>query len=406
MNGTVNVAAGERLARLVAPFEPRLFFEHIWERRAAFLHAPGRSWDHLGVAVETVLRAVERAEVTARIVVTEDGDDRVSAARGAIALPLPEGSTLCVNNIERAFPEVDALCRDVLSGFGMASHALCNLYYSAEGHGFAGHFDTQAVFVVQLAGKKIWRYGSAPDVPWPPLGCADTPRAIAEFRAEHPDVPMVGPAYTEEGLLEPGDVLYLPAGTWHRARASEGTSLALAVTVLPANAWEIITRAIEPRLRGELAWRRDVGAPIDAPPDRLPATVEAHLMERVESLRAALASVTPADLHRVWRLHRGGASRARWEGDVIHEDDVLSHAGGLAPGYQRDGDSLRLLYTGCEVELDVAAEPFVRALVAHGRFRAGDAVHWAPDLMWDEVSELLRTLLREGVLSVAPRGAR
>lgn len=406
MIGTVNVAAGERLARLVAPFEPRLFFERIWEHRAALLRAPGRSWDHLGVTAETVLRAVERAEVTARIVVTEGGDDRVSPARGAIALPLPEGSTLCVNNIERAFPEVDALCHDVLSVFGLASHALCNLYYSAEGHGFAGHFDTQAVFVVQLAGKKIWRYGSAPDVSWPPLGCADTPLALGEFRAEHPDVPMAGPAYTEEALLEPGDVLYLPAGTWHRARASEGTSLALAVTVLPANAWEIITRAIEPHLRGELAWRRDVGAPIDVPPDRLPASVEAHLMERVESLRRVLASLTAADLHRVWRLHRGGTLRARWQGDVVHEDDVLTHAGGLAPGYQRDGESLRLLHTGCEVELDAAAEPFVRALVAHGRFRAEDSVRWDPDLTWDDVSELLATLLREGVLEAASHGAR
>lgn len=399
--GTVNVAAGERLARLVAPFTPRHFFERLWERRAAFLHAPERSWDHLGVTVDTVLRAIERAELTARIVVTEDGDDRVTPARGAIALPLPEGSTLCVNSVERAFPEVDALCRDVLSGFGLASHSLCNLYYSAEGHGFAGHFDTQAVFVVQLAGKKIWRYGSAPDVPWPPLGCTDTARAMSEFRAEHPDVAMAGPAYTEEAHLEPGDVLFLPAGTWHRARASEGTSLALALTVLPGNAWEIITRAIEPRLRGELAWRRDVGAPIDVPCDRLPAEVEAHLMERVESLRRALAEVTAADLHRVWRLHRGGALRARWDGDAVNEDDVLTHAGGVAPGYEREGGSLRLLHTGCEVELDAGAETFVRALIAHGRFRAGDAVRWDPELTWSEVGELLAALLREGVLSVS-----
>ncbi len=405
MIGRVNIASGERLARLVAPYAPRVFFEQVWGRRAALLRAPGRSWDHLGVTADTVLRGIERAELTARIAVTEDGDDRVSPARGAVALPLPEGSTLCVNGVERAFPEVDALCHDVLRGFGLASHAICNLYYSAEGHGFAGHFDTQAVFVVQLAGKKIWRYGGAPDVPWPPLGCADTERAIAEFRAEHPGVPMAGPAYTDEALLEPGDVLYLPAGTWHRARASEGTSLALAVTVLPANAWEIITGAIEPRLRRELAWRRDVGAPIDVPPDRLPPSVEEHLMERIESLRRALAELTPADLHRVWRLRRGGASRAQWDG-VVNGDDVLTHSGGLAPGYQRDGDSLTLLHAGCEVELDTAAEPFVQALIAHGCFRAGDAVRWDSDLTWDDVSELLATLLREGVLEAQPQGAR
>lgn len=398
----VNTGPGERLAKLVAPLSPRAFFEQVWERRSALLRAPGRSWDDLGVTLDAVRRAVDGAEVAARWVVTEGGDDLVTSARAPVALPATGESTLCVNNIERVFPEIEALCQDLLSGLGLASSALCNLYHSAEGHGFAGHFDTQAVFVVQIAGSKRWRFGLGPDVPWPPVGCAETERALAEFREENPSVPMAGPALSEEALLEPGDVLYLPAGTWHRARAAEGTSLALAVTVLPANAWEIITKAIEPHLRADLGWRRDVAAPLDVPADRLPEVVESHLLERVEALRRALAELTTADLHRVWRLHRGGALRRPWQGVTVDEDDVLVHAGGLAPGYLVQGESLRLLHAGCEVELDAGAEPFARALAAHGRFRAGEAAGWDPELAWEDVVDLLATLLREGLLELAP----
>jgi ribosomal protein L16 Arg81 hydroxylase len=401
MTAPVNAPPGAPLAKLVAPELPTAFRDRYWDRRSCHLRAPGRSWDDLGVTVEAVVAAVAARRAQARIVTTEGDDDVTTPVHGSVALPLPAGSTLCVNHVDRVFPGVAALCRAILNGFGLAGTAFSNLYYSAEGHGFTGHFDTQAVFVVQLAGAKIWRFGPAPDVVWPPVGCTETPAALADFRAEYPTVPLAGPGALTEVRLEPGDVLFLPAGTWHRARAAGGPSLALAVTVLPANAWELITRVLEPALRADPEWRRDVAAPPDGPVDGLSPEVERHLLDRLEALRRHLAEITPADLHRAWRLRRGSVERTRWEGDALDPEAVLGHASGLAPGYQRDGDALQLIHAGCVVELDAAAEPFVRALSQQGRFRAGDAAAWDPELEWDDVAALLETLLREGVLEIA-----
>jgi ribosomal protein L16 Arg81 hydroxylase len=401
MTPPVNARPGERLAKLVAPLQPAAFRQHVWEKRARLLRAPGRSWDDLGVTYASVAAAVAEGRAPARVVTTEGDDDVTTPVYGSVPLPLPDRSTLCVNHVQRAFPALDALCRDLQNGFGLVGVAFCNLYWSAAGHGFTGHFDTQAVFVVQLAGKKLWRFGPGPDVPWPPLGCSEAPAAMADFRAQYPTVPLAGPAELDEVLLEPGDVLFLPAGTWHRARAAGGECLALAVTLLPATAWDLITKIVEPHLRVDLGWRRDLDAPLDVPVDGLPAGVAAHLGERIEALRGLLAAITPADLHRAFRLERGNVERRRWEGDTLAPEAEICHAGGLAPGYQRDGDTIEVIHGGCVVALDAAAEPFVRALCLGGRFRASDAVAWDPELDWDEVADLLSTLLREGVLEIA-----
>lgn len=72
--------------------------------------------------------------------------------------------------------------------------------YAAPGGGVGPHFDSYDVFLVQGAGRRLWRLARARQfalVPEAPL------KLIDDFRAE------------EEFLLEPGDLLYLPPGWGH-----------------------------------------------------------------------------------------------------------------------------------------------------------------------------------------------
>ena len=83
--------------------------------------------------------------------------------------------------------------------------------YAAPGGGVGPHWDSYDVFLVQAAGRRVWRlcrprrFDSLADAPL---------RIIDGFRAE------------DEYLLEPGDLLYLPPGWGH-----EGTALDASVTL-------------------------------------------------------------------------------------------------------------------------------------------------------------------------------
>ena len=72
--------------------------------------------------------------------------------------------------------------------------------YAAPGGGVGPHFDSYDVFLIQGAGRRVWRLAR----PRPFALVPDAPLSlIDDFRAE------------EEYVLEPGDLLYLPPGWGH-----------------------------------------------------------------------------------------------------------------------------------------------------------------------------------------------
>jgi ribosomal protein L16 Arg81 hydroxylase len=79
------------------------------------------------------------------------------------------------------------------------------------------HMDGSHVFVLQVAGKKVWHVAN-PD---------ETTTGLPErYRTSDID-----PSRRIDFELEPGDVLYLPHGTPHYAMAKEGNSIHIAITV-------------------------------------------------------------------------------------------------------------------------------------------------------------------------------
>ena len=107
-----------------------------------------------------------------------------------------DGATVIVSGSDRLFPEVAALCRQASQRFAGACRA--NLYLSPPGHqGFAPHYDTHDVMVVQVAGSKTFRlYETNAALPFPD-------------DAFNPDGFEPG-ALTEEVLLTAGDTFYIP----------------------------------------------------------------------------------------------------------------------------------------------------------------------------------------------------
>lgn len=91
-----------------------------------------------------------------------------------------------------------------------------------DSRGFATHWDGHDVLVMQIHGRKYWRvYGITQPNPLRIGVGMDT--------APTTDKPT---APTWEGIIEEGDVLYLPRGCWHSAQGTDGPTLHLTVGII------------------------------------------------------------------------------------------------------------------------------------------------------------------------------
>ncbi|MFD9561478.1 JmjC domain-containing protein [Streptomyces sp. NPDC059994] len=120
---------------------------------------------------------------------------------------LREGASLVIDAIDEIHPAVGAAAAE-LEGW-LQTGVQTNLYASwTAKEGFGTHWDDHDVVVVQVDGAKRWRlFGQTRVAPM----YKDT---------EEPEEPPQDPV--AELVLRPGDILYLPRGTWHAVSASEG----------------------------------------------------------------------------------------------------------------------------------------------------------------------------------------
>lgn len=137
------------------------------------------------------------------------------------------GWTLLVQGVNLVDDAADALMRrfDFVS---LARLDDCMISYATDGGGVGPHVDSYDVFLLQLAGRRRWRWsdrsrGEPVLVDGIPL------RQLANFEPDHDEV------------LEPGDMLYLPPHCAH-----EGTAIGECTTAsigFRAPAWRELTQA-------------------------------------------------------------------------------------------------------------------------------------------------------------------
>lgn len=109
--------------------------------------------------------------------------------------------TLLVQAVDHHVPEVAAL----IAPFRFVPDWRIDdvmVSYASDGGGVGPHFDQYDVFLVQGLGRRRWRVGPRCDADTPLVPHEDL-RLIADFEA------------TEDWVLEPGDILYVPPGFAH-----------------------------------------------------------------------------------------------------------------------------------------------------------------------------------------------
>jgi hypothetical protein len=408
----------KELARVLAPISPDAFFRDHWDRRA--LHVPGPPDKFADVYDATTWTRFEGVE---------DLKAATTDARGVqVEIPaLPEqagalflrGFTICAN--VSAAPRVAPFLRAFRAELGLpGGPPFAKLYASNDGGGFAIHADKHHVFVLQVAGEKLWRFSREPAVAAPFDGLFMGPDGQPAWsngqngeRARHDDgapVAAPDPASLEEALLEPGHLLYLPPGTWHVARAV-GHSIAVSVSPERATVTDLVVAALREHLAERADWRRDLFAAPgeEPPPGGVPASISSVLGARLGELRDVLAGLDERRLHRLWSLGvaAGRASEPPDAGALepgeIRRSDVLARAGAepfhflVAPAPTGGGDRC-YFYRGGEWSLPLAARELLAGLATRDEFRAEDALGWDRRLKFQDVRDVLATLVAAGVL--------
>ncbi|MGH3647416.1 MAG: cupin domain-containing protein, partial [Micromonosporaceae bacterium] len=305
------------------------------------------------------------------------------------------GATLVLQGLHRLWPPLIEFARQLTGELG---HPVgVNAYLAPpDSRGFATHYDTHDVFVLQIAGTKRWRVH-------PPVLVDPLAGQPWEGRTEEVAATARGPA-TLDAVLEPGDALYLPRGWLHSAQARDALSLHLTVGVFTLTRYALVEALLglaaeQPQLR------RGLPLGIDASdPDQLGPELDETLHTVTEWLGSVDPSVVAERLRqRVWRASRPEPLAPLAQAEAAR---TLSHDTRLRA---RDPYRWRLEAGGADqavlevfdrtVRIPAYCEPAVRALLSGQVRRVGELPGLAPD---DQLVLARRLLLEAVVVPVDP----
>jgi hypothetical protein len=287
------------------------------------------------------------------------------------------GATVTWNSLHHLLPAVRRLLAVFTRAF--ASHGDAVAFLTPAGRtGYAPHHDPVDVYVIQVEGTKSWRLWDTPAVRGP---------GEATYTPE-----QLGPP-SQELVLAPGDVLYLPFHTPHAAAAGDAVSLHLSLTIQPRR-WRDLVRETVERLVADTAFD-------DVPylGSGRPETV-AELGNRLRLLADRLSSTAPEVEAR--RL-AAGAPSARREFErlasvEVTEDSVLRRSAlAVAIGASAHGRT-DLSVNGHRVAVPDAVAAALRTLDGGGSIAATGLL---PGVSATRSIRAARTLTRLGVLEVA-----
>jgi 50S ribosomal protein L16 3-hydroxylase len=436
-------ALGTELRALLAPVSPETFVSEYWGQKPLFVKGfPGKYAGFFDrEAFVKVLSGPPAPPEFLHASFDKSGTDPVLGATGApkdmpatvFAANIDQagalyagGATLCATQVESRMPSLAPFVAAIKRQLGYPGKVTFNAYLSPAGSGFNWHFDMRVATTLQIDGTKRWRFSNRPCVAWPQAnGVLRTDRSgryvDAKVGAETwANLAPFDEKDVTEVMLEPGDLLVLPAGTWHDACGGATGSLALNLSFTPVSYAVLLRDLLESMLSADPEWR---GPPpllpsIAGRPGEVDAGTLAAIGRQLSRAAEALGSVSAdsAAVVRLWtsfvqnvnpqNIHPSGAAgAARAVEPIVAGDKLRIRSDGNV--YVRTADQGTKLFVSVGANglaLTGTAMRFVQRVLSAREFVAGDSVDWGDDarpLTWREVEATLNHLLREGLLERA-----
>lgn len=324
---------------------------------------------------------------------------------------LAAGASICAHDIHLGDEALAAFVSSAKHALGFAGRMGMSCYVSPKGRGLTTHFDAQSVMTLQIEGKKRWRYSEKPALAVPRANAVLEANGKVEWSAVSPgDIPFPEISAPTEAMqeveLEPGDLLYLPAGHWHETLAGE-PSIGLVLYFVPMSFSTFLERWLWSCFEENDAWIKGPPAAAAAEGEamtRLPDPILAYISERLAELQTMLQTADPSALSllRTWRkfVAQGSPAHRATHTPPVRRDDafVVKNPSLLAildARHDASDGGFYLCQGDREIELPSAFAPLVDAMLLRRPFRA-DSLR---PLSLRAARDAIEVLLAEGVLS-------
>jgi hypothetical protein len=153
------------------------------------------------------------------------------------------GYSMVLNRVDQLSSHLNSFSRSLEVDLNMKVET--NLYLTPpNNYGFNIHFDPHDVFIMQLEGSKEWTLFES-DIPLVTDGLKISERPQESFVEKR------------KFLLNKGDVLYIPRGTYHQAKSNDETSMHLTFGIYPLLGYHLINQ-LALKSQEELFFRRAV----------------------------------------------------------------------------------------------------------------------------------------------------
>jgi 50S ribosomal protein L16 3-hydroxylase len=219
-------------------FDPAAFLRDTWQQKPLLIRQAWRDWANPLEPDELAGLACEEG-VEARLVTGGTGTwalENGPFAETRFAQLGDKDWTLLVQAVDHQVPDVAAL----IAPFRFIPDWRIDdvmVSYAAQGGGVGPHFDQYDVFLVQGMGRRRWRIGQHCDDRAALLPHADL-KLLADF------------VVTDEWVLEPGDILYVPPGFAHDGVAVDGDCMTYSIGFRAPSRHELIGLWVDEILSG------------------------------------------------------------------------------------------------------------------------------------------------------------
>lgn len=256
--------------QLLGGLTAREFMRDYWQKKPLLVRQAIPGFESPISPDELAGLALEE-EIESRLIL-EHGERPWELRRGPFAedafAELPERDwTLLVQAVDQFVPEV----AELLEAFKFLPKWRIDdvmVSFAAPGGGVGPHFDNYDVFLLQGFGSRRWQIGQVCDSDSPTLQHADL-KILAEF------------VKTEEWVLEPGDMLYLPPLLAHCGTA-EDDCMTYSVGFRAPSAAEVLTHFTD--FLGQFLPDEERYSDADAQPTSDPTQIQRDSLDRLKAL--------------------------------------------------------------------------------------------------------------------------
>ena len=389
--------------RMLSPIEPATFFNEYWEKRPLVISRsqPDYYRELLSMKdIDSIIRftkyklsGVELVKDGSKVppgsseignYINSDGVPDVNKLYNAYC----QGYSFVINGLHERWKPVSVFQRN-LEVF--LNHPVSiNMYMTPKNsRGFAPHFDTHEVFIVQVEGSKLWRIYDSP-ITLPVLSNQkDLPKFTNELSTPVTEI-----------CLNAGDLLYIPRGYIHEACTSESFSIHLTAGVHVFRWSDLMKEAITALTEQDVRFRQSLPVGFLQQDE-----VKVSLKNQFQELLQLLADKSEVDdaVERIAERFLGGMPPLPDEHfcqleniDSLNLDTIVKKREGMIYRVIKKEGQVGIQFAGNSVMGPETTERAIRFIADSEEF----PIKALPGLTDNAKLTLVRRLIREGLLVV------